>query len=78
MVSPRLRSDLLQGSLYNVWNWLVNWDLSIKPTKCNYIAIGRAPPLQLSLATGRPGNSIKVTTVVKDLGVLMDNSFALS
>ncbi len=78
MVSPRLRSDLLQGSLYNVWNWLVNWDLPIKPTKYNYIAIGRAPPLQLSLATGRPGNSIQVTTVVKDLGVLMDNSFALS
>ncbi len=77
-VSPCSQSDLLQGSLYNVWNWLVNWDLPINPTKCNYIAIGRAPPLQLSPATGSLGDSIHVTNVNKDLGILMDNSFSLS
>ncbi len=43
-----------------------------------HIAIGRAPPLQLSHATGSPGNSIQVANVVKDLGVLMNNSFSPS
>ncbi len=78
MVSPRSQGDLLQGCLYNVWNWSVNWDLPFNPTKCNYIAIGRAPPLQLSLATGSQCNSILVANVVKDLGVLLDNSFSPS
>ncbi len=40
MVAPRSQSDLLLSTLYNVWNWSVNWDLSINPTKWNYIAIG--------------------------------------
>ncbi len=54
MVSPHSKSDLLQGSHFNVWNWSVNWDLPINPTKCNYIAVERAPPLQLShLKSGR-------------------------
>ncbi len=75
-VSPRSQSDLLHGFLYNVWNWSVNWDLPINPTKCNYIAVGRAPPFQLSLATGSPGNSMQAVNNVKDLGVLMDNSFS--
>ncbi len=64
---------IYQGSLYNAWNWTVNRDLPIYPTKCNNIAIGLAPPLQLSLATGSPDDSIHVTNVVKELGVLMDN-----
>ncbi len=67
MVSPRPQSDLLQGSLYNVWNWSVNWDLPINSTKCGYIATGQTRPLQLSLAIGSPGNSIQVANVVKDL-----------
>ncbi len=46
MVSPRLKNDLFQGSLYNVWNRSVNWDLPINPTQCNYITIGRDPPIQ--------------------------------
>ncbi len=58
------------------WNWSVNWDFPINPTKCKYIAIGRAPQLQLSLATGSPGISIQVANVVKDLGGLMGNSFS--
>ncbi len=70
--------DLLQSSLYNDWNWPVNWDLSINPNKRNYIAIGRDPPRLLSLSTGSLGDSIQVATVVKDLGVLMDNSFSPS
>ncbi len=78
MVSPRSQSDLLQGSLYNVWNWSVNWDLPINHTKCNYIAIGRTPPLQFSLVTGSPGNSIQVANVVKDLGILIDISVSPS
>ncbi len=78
MVSPRSQSDLLQSSLSNVWNWSIIWDLPINPTKCNYIAIGRAPPLQLSLAIGSLGNSIQVADVVKDLSVLMDSSFSPS
>ncbi len=44
MVSPRLQNDLLQGSLFNVWNRSVNWGLPINPTKCNYITIVRAIP----------------------------------
>ncbi len=64
MVSPRSQRDLLQGFLYNVWNWSVNWDLPSNPTKCSYIAIGQAPSLQSSFATGSPGNSIQVTNVV--------------
>ncbi len=40
------------------------------PFKCNYMAIGRAPPLQLSPATGSLGNSIQLANVVKYLGVL--------
>ncbi len=32
MVSPRSQSDLLQDSLYNVRNRLVNWELPINPT----------------------------------------------
>ncbi len=59
-----------------MWNWSVNWDLPINPTKCNYIAVGRTPPFQLSLAIGSPGNSIQAVNNVKDLGVLMDNSFS--
>ncbi len=78
MVSPRSQSDLLQGSFYNVWKWSVNWDLPINPTKSNYIAIGRAPALQIFLATGSPSNSIQVTNVVKNLGVLIGNSFSSS
>ncbi len=74
MVSPRSQSDILQGSLYNVWNWSVNWDLPINPTKCNYIVNGRAPPLQLSLGTGSPGNFIQIANVVKERGALMYNS----
>ncbi len=75
MVSSRSQSDLLQSSLYNVWNWSVTLDVPFNPNKCNYIAIERAPPLQLSLATGSLSDSIQVANVVKDLGVLMDNSF---
>ncbi len=78
MVSPRSQRDRLQGSLHNVWNWSVNWDLPINPNKCNYIAVGWAPPLQLSLATGNPGNSIQFPNVVQDLGVLIDHSFSPS
>ncbi len=78
VVSPRSQSGRLQGSPHNVWNRSVNWDLPINPTKCNCFAVGRAPPLQLSLATGSPGNSIQVANVVKDLGVLIDHSFSLS
>ncbi len=65
MVSPRSQSDLLQSSLCNLWSWSVNWDLPINPTKCNYIAIGRATPLQLSLVTGSPGISIQAANVVR-------------
>ncbi len=65
-------------ALYNDWNWSVNWDLPINPTKCNFISIGRVPPLQLSLATGSLGNSIQVANVVKNLCVLMGNSFSPS
>ncbi len=68
MVSPHSQSELLQGSLFNVWNWSFNWDLLINPTKFNYIAIGQALPLQLSLATGSPGLSIQVASVVKNQG----------
>ncbi len=64
MVSPRSQSDLLKGFLYNVWNWLVNWDVPINPAKSNFIPIGRAPPLQPSLATGSSDNFIHVTNVV--------------
>ncbi len=78
VVSRHLQSDRLQGSHHNVWNWSVNWDFPINPTKCNYIAIGRAHPLQLSLATWSPGNSIQVANVGKDLGVLKDHSLSPS
>ncbi len=61
-----------------VWNWPVNWDLSINPTKYNYIAIRRARPLQLCLATGSPGYCIQVANVANDLGVLIGNSFSYS
>ncbi len=66
------------ADLYNVWNWSVNWDLPINPTKCNYIAIGRAPQLQLFLANGSLGDSIQVANAVKDLGILVENSFSPS
>ncbi len=46
MVSPRSQSDLFKDSLLNVWNRSVSWDLPINTTKCKYIAIERAPPLQ--------------------------------
>ncbi len=78
MVSPCSQCDLLQGSLDNVWNWSVNWDIPINPTKCKYIAIGRDPPFKLSLGTGSPGDSIQVVHVVKDLCVVMDSSFSPS
>ncbi len=78
MVPPRSKCDLLQGSLYNVWTRSVSWHLPINATKCKCIDIGRAPPLQLSFATGNLGNSIHVANVVKDLGVLMDDSFSPS
>ncbi len=76
--SPRPQSDNLHSSLYNVWNRSVNCDLPVNSTNCNYIAIGRASPLQLSRSTGSSGDSIQVATVVKDLGVFMDNFFSLS
>ncbi len=78
MASLRSQNELLQGSLYNVWNRSENWDLPINPASCNYIAIGRASPFQLSLATGSPANSIQVSNVVKDLRFLMDNCFSTS
>ncbi len=78
MVSPRSQSDLLQGFPYNIYNRSVNWDPPFNPTICNYITIERAPPLQLSIATGSPDIPIQVANVVKDLGVLMDNSFSPS
>ncbi len=78
VVSPRSQRDLLLGSLYNVWHLSVNWTLPINPTKFNYIAIEGVHPLQLSLDTGSLGDSIQVANVVKDLGVLMDNSFPAS
>ncbi len=56
---------------YNMTDRISELDLLILSTKCNYIAIGL---LQLFLATGSPGNFIQVTNVVKDQGVLMDNS----
>ncbi len=68
----------MQGSLRNICNRSVNLDILINPTKCNYIAVGRAPPLQLSLATGSPGNFIHVAHVVKDLGVLIGHPFSPS
>ncbi len=43
MVSPSSQSDLLQSSLYNVWIWSVTFDIPFYPTKCKYIAVGRAP-----------------------------------
>ncbi len=72
MVSPRSQSDRLQRFFHNVWNWLVNWDLPINPTKCNCIAVAQAPPLQLSLASGGPG--IQVANAVKVLSILIDHS----
>ncbi len=67
VVSPRSQNDLLQNSLNNV-----------RRLSVNYIDIGRTPPLQLSLATGSPGNSMQVANFVKDLSVLMDYSFSPS
>ncbi len=66
VVSPSSQSDLLQSSLYNVWKCSLNWGLPININKCNYyIAIGRAPPLQLSFATGSPGAPIQAVTLLK-------------
>ncbi len=78
VVSPRSKIGLLSSSLNNFWKWSVNCDLPINPSKCNYIAIGRATPLQLSFASGSPGDSIQTVNVVQDLEVLMDSSFSPS
>ncbi len=74
MVSSRSRSVVVQSLIYNVWNWLVNRDLSIHPNKCSYIAIGWAPPLQIPFAIGSSDDPIEVANVGKVLGVLTDNS----
>ncbi len=78
MVSPRSQSDIFESSLYHVWKLSVNWDLPLNPNSCNNIAFGRAPPFQFFLASGSPGDFIKVTNVVKDVGSLMDNLFSPS
>ncbi len=43
-----------------------------------FIDRGQTPPLKLSLTTGIPGDFIRVVNVVKDMGVLMANSFSSS
>ncbi len=78
MVSLRSQSGLLQSSLCNIWHRSVNWDLPINPIKCKYNSIERAPPLQLSFATGSSGDSIQVANTVDDMGLLMDSSFSPS
>ncbi len=65
MASPRSQCDRLQGSLHNVWNWSVNWELPINPTKCNKIAIERALPLQISFASGVQSISHRSQTLLK-------------
>ncbi len=62
IVSPHSQSNLLQSSLYNVWNLSTNRYPPFNPTKCNSIVIGRVSPLQLSLVSA--GNSIQVVNVV--------------
>ncbi len=66
MLSPRSQSGLLLCSLNSAWNLSIHWDLPINPTKCNYIAIGRANPLQLFFASGSPGDSTRVANVEKN------------
>ncbi len=75
MVSPHSHNDFLHGSVYNMWDWAIKWNLPITPT--NYMTNGRTPPLQLFLATGSLSNSIQIANV-KNLVNVMDNYFSPS
>ncbi len=68
------KNQISYSSLYNVWNWSAYWDLPINPTKCKYINITRAPPLQLCLGTGSPDDFIQVANVIKNLDSYISTS----
>ncbi len=78
MVSPRSQIDLLQGSLYNVWNWSVNWGLPINLTKMQLYRYRVHTSSPIILATGSPGESAQFINFIKDPGVLTDSSFPTS
>ncbi len=56
---PKSRPFFKAPSTLSWWNF----NLPINPTKSNYIAIGPVPPLQLTLATRSPGDSLQVANV---------------
>ncbi len=47
MVTRRSQSMNLHSSLTAAWDWSKKWGLPNKPTKCNYLTIGREVPLRL-------------------------------
>ncbi len=77
MVTRRSQSMNLHSSL-TAADWSKKWDLPINPTKCNYLTIGREVPLRLSFFPDGSGTPIPVSTLVKDLGVQVDNMFSPS
>ncbi len=56
----------------------LSFSLTSDQTKCNYVAVGLELPLQFSLATWSPANTIYVANVVNDLRIRMGNSFSPS
>ncbi len=50
MMTRRSQSMDLHSSLTIAWDWSKKWDLSINPTKYNYLTIGREVPLSLSFS----------------------------
>ncbi len=63
-ISPMTSNPL---GLYEIWKWLMKFDLPINPAKSDIIAIGRAPLTPLSFGTMPPDDSIQMTNTSNDL-----------
>ncbi len=78
VVTRRTQNMNLNSSLTAARHKLKKSNLTINPSKCNYLTIGREVPLRLSFFPGGSGTTIPVSKLVKDLGVQADNMFSPS
>ncbi len=78
MVTWRIQSMNLRSSLTAARDWSKKWDLPINPTKGNYLTIEREVPLRLSFFPDGSDTPMRVSKLVKYLGVQTDNQFSSS
>ena len=65
----------LQHSIDQMYNWTQEWQLNFNQAKCKILHIGENnPKYQYFIGEGTNRRVIEITTLEKDLGILVDNN----